>query len=136
MLTSVNLMSYVEYDGVFHIDGTHGVVKNRFPLDVFAVTDMHGTLHPIAFMLSSFETVYDFDLFYSGLIELARVLNLNFDPEYIMQDACAASYSSACKYFPDAVVLMCFFHVIQNVIISLFIYMAYLFNLLFFLFIH
>ena len=53
MLTSVNLMSYVEYDGVFHIDGTHGVVKNRFPLDVFAVTDMHGTLHPIAFMLQT-----------------------------------------------------------------------------------
>ena len=118
MVTSVRLMSYVEFDGVFHIDGTHGIVKNRFPLDVFAVTDMHGQLHPIAFMITSFETVYDFDQFYFGLIQLAETLNLNFDPEYIMQDACEASYNSACKYFPNAIVLMCFFHVMQNVIIS------------------
>ena len=95
MVTSVRLMSYVEFDGVFHIDGTHGIVKNRFPLDVFAVTDMHGQLHPIAFMITSFETVYDFDQFYFGLIQLAENLNLNFDPEYIMQDACEASYNSA-----------------------------------------
>ena len=68
MLTSVKLMKYVEYDGVFHIDGTHGIVKNRFPLDVFAITDRIGTLHPIAFMLTSFETQYDFERFYSGIL--------------------------------------------------------------------
>ena len=76
---------------------------------------MHGVLHPIAFMLTSFETSYDSDLFYKGLIKLARILNLNFDPEYIMQDAAPASYLSACKYFPDAIVLKCYFHVMQNV---------------------
>ena len=27
------------YDGIFHIDGTHGIVKNRFPLDVCGITD-------------------------------------------------------------------------------------------------
>ena len=119
MMTTVKLMSYVENDGVFHIDGTHGVVKNRFPLDVFAVTDMHGQLHPIAFMLTSYETEYDFDQFYSGLIDLAEMLNLSFDPTYIMQDATAASYNSAKKYFPNAIILMCFFHVMQNVNISI-----------------
>ena len=79
MLTSIQLMKYVEYDGVFHIDGTHGIVKNRFPLDIFAITDSIGQLHPIAFMLTSFETKYDFDQFYSGLIKLAEKLDLNFD---------------------------------------------------------
>jgi len=134
MLTSVKLMSYVECDGVFHIDGTHGIVKNRFPLDVFAVTDMHGQIHPIALMLTSFETVYDFDQFYEGLIKLEENLNLNFDPEYIMQDACEASYNSARKYFPDAVILICFFHVMQNVNI---LFIFYIFILLIYsLFIH
>ena len=70
MLTSIKLMRYVKYDGVFHIDGTHGIVKNRFPLDVFAITDRNGTLHPIAFMLTSFETQYDFERFYLGKLDV------------------------------------------------------------------
>ena len=61
-------MSFIEYEGMFHIDGTHGIVKNRFPLDVFAITDKTGQLFPISFMITSFETEYDFDQFYSGLI--------------------------------------------------------------------
>ena len=40
MLTSIALMKNIEYGGgVYHIDGTHGIVKNRFPLDVFGITD-------------------------------------------------------------------------------------------------
>ena len=66
MLTSIKLMRNIEYDGVYHIDGTHGIVKNRFPLDIFGITDRAGTLHPIAFMLTSFEAQYDFERFYSG----------------------------------------------------------------------
>ena len=60
-------------------------------------------------------------LIYFMLIKLATQLDINFEPEYIMQDACSASYASARKYFPNAVVLMCFFHVMQNVIIFLII---------------
>jgi hypothetical protein len=58
-------------------------------------------------MLTSFETEYDFDQFYSGLIDSSEMLNLSFDPTYIMQDA---SFNSAKKYFPNALILMCFFH--------------------------
>ena len=115
MLTSIELMNSVENEGVFHIDGTHGIVKNKYPVDIFGVSDQHGTLHPNAFMITSFETVYDFSLFYSSLIYLAKILKLDLDPEYIMQDACDASYNAAKKYFPNAIILMCFFHVQQNV---------------------
>ena len=66
-------------------------------------------------MITSFETVYDFSLFYSSLISLAKILKLDLDPEYIMQDAFDASYNAAKKYFPNAIILMCFFHVKQNV---------------------
>jgi len=115
LLTSVALMSCVEYDGVFAVDGTHGITRNRFPLDVFGVIDLKGQLHPIAFMITSFETVYDFDHLYSGLIELAQLLDYNFDPCFIMQDAATASATSAKKHFPNVKNLMCFFHVMQNV---------------------
>ena len=46
-------------------------------------------------MISSFETEYDFDRFYCGLIDLAEKLDLNFDPDYIKQDLAEASYNSA-----------------------------------------
>ena len=61
-------MEFPLIEGMLHIDGTHGIVKNRFPLDVFAITDKTGQLFPISFMITSFETEYDFDQFYSGLI--------------------------------------------------------------------
>ena len=98
-----------------HIDGTHGIVKNRFPLDVFAITDKTGQLFQISFMITSFETEYDFDQFYSGLIQLSDDLDLNFDPDFIMQDAAEASANSAIKFFPNVTILMCYFHVMQNV---------------------
>jgi len=66
-------------------------------------------------MISSFETVYDFNLYYKGLIALAELLDLDLDPEYIMQDACDASYNAARQFFPNATILMCWFHVQQNV---------------------
>ena len=66
-------------------------------------------------MITSYETEYDFDLFYQALIDLAKLLGLDFKPDYIMQDACTASYLSAIKLFPFVIVLMCYFHVMQNV---------------------
>ena len=66
-------------------------------------------------MLTSFETVYDFDHLFSGLVELAQTLGYNFDPGYIMQDAATASATSAKKNFHGVTTLMCFFHVMQNV---------------------
>jgi hypothetical protein len=120
MLTSIALMKNIEYGGgVFHIDGTHGIVKNRFPLVVFGITDRQGHFFPIAFMLTSFETSYDFDLFYEEIINLSESLDLYFNPEFIMQDASSASYLSAIKYFPNAIILMCYFHVLYNVGIKL-----------------
>ena len=94
------------------------MVKNKYPVDVFGVTDSHGKLHPIAFMITSFETEHDFNIFYKSMITLAALLDLDFSPEYIMQDACKASYNAARSCFPNVIILMCFFHVMQNVCIS------------------
>jgi hypothetical protein len=50
-----------------------------------------------------------------GLLNLAYLIGLDFEPEYIMQDSAEASYNAARTIFPNAIILMCFFHVMQNV---------------------
>ena len=32
MMTSKNMMSKCDFNGVFHIDGTYKLIKNRFPV--------------------------------------------------------------------------------------------------------
>ena len=56
----------------------------------------------------------DFVRFYHGLVQLADKMDLEFDPDYIMQDAWAASYNAANKIL-NATILMCYFHVMYNI---------------------
>jgi hypothetical protein len=108
-------MNDIEYDGVHHIDGTYRITTNGFPLIVYGISDQTGQFHPICFMLTSHETESDFSSFYKGLVDLSLELNLTYDPDYIMQDACPASRNAILRYFPEVTVLMCYFHVKKNV---------------------
>ena len=65
-------------------------------------------------MITSHETEADFFELYTGLIELSLKLDLNFDPDFNMHDAAAASSNAAERLF-DADILMCYFHVTQNI---------------------
>ena len=47
-------LKHMSIDEVFHIDGAHGTVKNKYSVDIFDESDQHGTLHPVAFMIASF----------------------------------------------------------------------------------
>jgi hypothetical protein len=51
---------------------------------------------------------------YSDNLKAER-LGLEMDPEYIMMDACDACYNAAVDVFPDAKILMCWFHVQKNI---------------------
>ena len=89
---------------------THG-----FPLIVYGLSDQVGRFHPVSFMITSHEAREDFDVFYKGLVELADFFGIEFDPEYIMQDACDASLNAILNFFPEVTPLMCYFHVKKNV---------------------
>ena len=65
---------------------THG-----FPLLVYGISDQNGRFHPVNFMLTSHETRRDFDIFYEGMIKMCDIFDIDFDPEYLMQDAQDAS---------------------------------------------
>ena len=49
------------------------------------------------------------------MIGEAERFGIEFDPEYIMQDACDASANTARRLFPEVKILMCYFHVKKNV---------------------
>ena len=42
-------------------------------------------------------------------------IGINFDQQFLMHDACQASYNAAQYVFPDAAILKCYFHVLVNV---------------------
>ena len=52
---------------------------------------------------------------YVLILELANKLNIEFDPSYIMQVACLASYNGLKNVNLDATALMCYFYVVSNI---------------------
>ena len=111
-MTSKKLMSYCEYKGVVHIDGTYKSIINNFPVVVIGKTDIQGKFFPIAFFITSHETSYDIGFFYKSLKETAKILGTELEPEQIIQDAHKGSWNAADEYF-DCPILMSYFHIKQ-----------------------
>ncbi len=57
----------------------------------------------------------DFVNFFRSLKETAAQLRLHFSPDYLMMDANDPTYNAAEQEFPDATLLMCYFHMKMNV---------------------
>ena len=114
-MSSKRLMENLQHNGINHIDGTYRITIYGFPLIVYGVSDQAGRFHPAAYMLSSHEQEQDFEYFYDSLSDLAHLLNVEFDPDFIMQDAQQSSYNIAHAMFPEVIFLMCYFHVKKNV---------------------
>ena len=103
-------MENLRNDGI-HLDGTYRIFVHGYPLIVYGVSDQVGRFHPVSFMLTSHEPIQDFGVFYKGLTELAEFFDIEYDPEFIMQDACPASEASMKSFFSEVKTLMCYFHV-------------------------
>ncbi|CAF0860350.1 unnamed protein product [Brachionus calyciflorus] len=85
-----------DYPSIFHIDSTYKITKNGFPLVVLAEID--------------------FIVFYENLCQIAKKLNIRFRPSYICQDGSDSMRNAAKTVFGEKIeILMCFFHVKNNV---------------------
>jgi len=104
-----------ENSGVLHIDGTYKLIKNRFPVMVLGITDIAEEFHPIAYCVTTHEKEEDFIAFFSAVKKLSTELDLSFNPDFLMMDASDPTYNAASKIFPDTTILMCYFHLMQNV---------------------
>lgn len=93
------------------------MTSHGYPLVIFGITDIQGKFHPVVFMLTSHEKRIDFHHLYSGLVKIAEEIEINFDPKFIMQDACKASYNAAKAVFGEEItILMCYYHVKANLL--------------------
>jgi hypothetical protein len=57
---------------------------------VFGVSDINRKFYPVAFMFTSHELNDDYLNFFKSLKRLCIVLNLSFDPKYMVIDASKA----------------------------------------------
>jgi hypothetical protein len=48
-------------------------------------------------------------------LDIANKMDIEFDHEYIMMDACDATCNAAKKAFPYSTILMCYFNVMKNI---------------------
>ncbi|CAF1025057.1 unnamed protein product [Brachionus calyciflorus] len=116
MVTTKHLMSRIDSNlqGCYHLDATYKLIKNGFPLIVLGRTDSVHDFHPLGFCISSHEQEVDYYDFFQGFKTLSGMLDIEFDPNYLVQDAWLASYNAVSSHFDNCRVLMCYFHVIFN----------------------
>jgi hypothetical protein len=80
-ITSKNMLSKVELNGMFHLDATYQIVKYNFPFIILGVTDITRQFHPICYMFTSHEQQCDyehfFDSYYCYVSNLVSNLNRN-----------------------------------------------------------
>ena len=43
-------------------------------------------------------------------------MGIDFNPDYLMMDSSDATYNAASTIFPNVTILMCYFHMMQNVL--------------------
>ena len=59
-----NITKHSNHWGIFHIDGTYKLIKNRFSVLCYGRSDMNGVLHLISMAIVSGETTELFEHFY------------------------------------------------------------------------
>ena len=93
------MLSRVEQNGTFHIDGTYKIVKYNFPLIVLGITDMERQFHPIAFMFTSHEQEQDYDHFFDCILQKCHSFGFKFEPKVFCNDESSAIVYSIEKHF-------------------------------------
>ena len=117
-LTSVKLLKRVqEFDnkGVYHIDATYKIIKQNFPVIVFGFTDLARQFYPVAFMITSHEKTSNYNHFFIQLLKEFLNINIVFQPQFMVIDACRAMANTIKQIFPACKILMCWFHLKQNI---------------------
>jgi hypothetical protein len=116
-LTSISLIMFMKIINVpHHIDCTYKLCERRFPLVVFGISDIMGQFFPIALSVISHEQEQDFTKFFQTLIGFCLELDISPTINYLMMDACGASFNAAnLSLGPNIKILMCYFHVLKNV---------------------
>ncbi|OWZ20026.1 hypothetical protein PHMEG_0005630 [Phytophthora megakarya] len=101
---------------VLHLDTTFMVVRQRYPVSVIGYSDKFGHFFPLGYFCTSRRKEPDM----AWCIRSLKRAILNsfgevFAPEFVMTDADTAQYNACSAELPTTVVLMCWYHVADNV---------------------
>ena len=116
-ITSKSLLFNAKNGCTFHLDCTYKIVKYGFPVLVFGCSDIRRKFYPICFFVTSHEQEVDFTFFWTVLIEVANLVQINLVDmiEYICVDADRASSNSIEKILVKTKIIMCWYHLVANV---------------------
>jgi MULE transposase domain len=98
---------------VLHLDSTFGVVSARYSFFAIGISDLRGGFHPFAYFCTSQRTASDISWCIGKLREVSLVCGAEFAPDWVMTDADDAQLNGLDVL--NTPILMCWFHVTQNV---------------------
>ncbi|POM63162.1 hypothetical protein PHPALM_27575 [Phytophthora palmivora] len=101
---------------VLHVDSTHNTVNTRYLVFILGISDPSGRYFPMVYYCSSQRRTQDTVW---CLAFIKRVLRerfaATFSPNFVMTDADDAQYNASVDQLPTSCILMCWFHVSQNI---------------------
>ena len=118
VFTSLKLLNRItEFNnrGVYHLDATYKIIKHNFCLIGFGFTDLARHFYPVCYMFSSHETTVDYTRFFTEFLDIYNKASVSFKLAYMVIDASHSMANAIKKCFPDCVILMCWFHLKQNI---------------------
>lgn len=88
----------------------------KYPVFVFGISDSCGKFFPIVYFCTSQRTGTDIEWCCAFLKRvLWETFVVQFSPQFIMTDADNAQFNACVAQLPHSKILMCWFHVCQNV---------------------
>jgi len=101
---------------IFHVDSTHSMVINGYNVFAFGYLDRCGQFVLLAYFCTPQERAIDVRCCTSFMKRMCLdACSAPFAPQFMMADACKAQFNACLSLLPDTTVLMCWFHVTQNV---------------------
>jgi hypothetical protein len=99
-----------------HLDSTHSIVKQKFPVFVVGISDRSGSFMPVDYFCTSLRKARDIVWCLAFLKSVVvREFGVPFQPDFVMTDTDKTQFNACQRELPRSLILMCWFHVMQNV---------------------
>ncbi|EGZ16321.1 hypothetical protein PHYSODRAFT_451510, partial [Phytophthora sojae] len=101
---------------MFHLDSTHSMVINGYLVFAFGYSDRGGYFYLLAYFCTSQKCAVDIGWCIRCIKRVCMdVCGVEFTPQFVMMDADKAQFNACTTELQLSTVLMCWFHVLQNV---------------------
>ncbi|GMF30804.1 unnamed protein product [Phytophthora fragariaefolia] len=112
----VDVLRNPDLHTLLHLYNTHSIMKQKYPVFVIGISDRTGGFLPVVYYRTSQRKEIDSSWCLSFLKRVVlQEFRVVISPDFVMIDADTAQYNACVDEVPDSIILMCWFHVTQNV---------------------